>query len=137
MSTVASLHPVSLFTRKYPDKDCKDAHCSVGGKVANFSVGKAHVACQGFWLLTTHCSIYSHNSSNSVFGYTKTLGFFFYEGRDSEEHETDYVLQEYTMVLRLDEWILCGIYKKEKMVDEVMHFGNIEIMLSFAVIMLS
>ncbi|KAI3837909.1 hypothetical protein MKX03_019424 [Papaver bracteatum] len=109
-----------FFTRKYEAEDHKDAHCSVGDK-------KVRVASQGFWLLTTHSSIYSRNSSNSVIGYKDA--WVYYEGRDSEAQETDYVMQEFTMATRsgwnhseLDEWILCGIYKKEKMVDEEMHF---------------
>ncbi|KAI3837775.1 hypothetical protein MKX03_029030 [Papaver bracteatum] len=109
-----------LFTTKYQGEDRKD---SVGDN-------KLRDAGQGFWLLTTHCSIYSRNSPNSVIGYKDA--WIYYQGRDSEEHdETDYVMHEYTLNHpELDEWILCGIYKKEKMnliVDEeTAIFDNVE-----------
>ncbi|KAI3990048.1 hypothetical protein MKX01_013534 [Papaver californicum] len=105
-----------FFTRKYQGEDHKD----VGGEDTNFIDNKFRVAGQGFWLLTTHSSIYSTDSSNSVIGYKDA--WVYYEGRDSEEYETDYVMQEYTMATpsgwnhsELDhEWILCGIYKNEQ-----------------------
>ncbi|KAI3837777.1 hypothetical protein MKX03_029032 [Papaver bracteatum] len=112
-----------FFTTKYQGEDRKD---SVGDN-------KVRAAGQGFWLLTTHCSIYSRNSLNSVIGYKDA--WIYYQGRDSEEHdETDYVMHEYTLATwnrpELDEWILCGIYKKEKMnliVDEeTAIFDNVE-----------
>ncbi|RZC83425.1 hypothetical protein C5167_046212 [Papaver somniferum] len=123
-----------FFTRKYEGEDRKDAHCSVGDEDTNFVDKKVRAAGQGFWLLTGRSSIYLHNNSNSVIGYKHA--WVYYEVRDSEKHETDYVMHEYTLATRsgwnhfeLDEWILCEIYKNEKMeliVDEETQFDNVE-----------
>ncbi|XP_026417375.1 NAC domain-containing protein 72-like [Papaver somniferum] len=125
---------VYYLVPKYEGEDPKDAHCSVGDEDTNFADKKVRVAGQGFWLLTGRSSLYSHNNSNSVIGYKHA--WVYYEGLESEKHETDYVMHEYTLATRsgwnhseLDEWILCEIYKNEKMeliVDEETQFDNVE-----------
>ncbi|RZC89488.1 hypothetical protein C5167_027030 [Papaver somniferum] len=78
------------YNRKTPEHAPEPTYVNSGISISGYFLYKK--------LLTTQCSIYSRNSWNSVIGYKDA--WVYYEGRDSEEHETDYVMHEYTLATR-------------------------------------